>query len=97
MIKPLQKREQCYVDFANMTLPTERALLDIAELGKEVQRRRKQMGIGQMPFSCEVQVANSTIAKFESGKAKDIHVGKLDRIARGLKMKLWELIKAIEE
>jgi DNA-binding Xre family transcriptional regulator len=71
--------------------------LDLRKLGKEVQRLRQEKDIGQISFAYEVQISSPKIATFESGKTPDIHISKLDRIARGLGMKLSELIALVEK
>jgi transcriptional regulator with XRE-family HTH domain len=67
--------------------------LNLAAIGQAIRQRREEDKISQEKLSELSLVSPPTITRLEQGKAKDISVQKLHRIAESLEYELPDLIE----
>jgi transcriptional regulator with XRE-family HTH domain len=65
-------------------------------LGRAIRLRREELGLSQKTIGLEAGLQSTYIAHVESGR-QNPSWGKVDRIARVLKLSLWELAKRADE
>jgi transcriptional regulator with XRE-family HTH domain len=61
-------------------------------LGRKITRLREASGISQERFAYENDIAKSTVARIEQGVV-DARISNLERIAKGLEIKLSDLFR----
>jgi transcriptional regulator with XRE-family HTH domain len=68
----------------------------LVKLGSSVRLRREQLGYSQEAFANACGVHRTYVGKIERGE-QNLSMGSLVRIAKGLRIKVWELIREAEE
>lgn len=65
------------------------------EVGKEIARLRKERGMTIRELSDKTGITYSSLPNIESGNT-DIRIGTLEKIAKGLRIKVSDIIKNAE-
>lgn len=68
--------------------------MNLQELGKRIKHKRQWLDLTQQELSQKAQVKLSTIARLESGKAKDIYFRQILRILAVLDIRRLQLYSA---
>lgn len=64
-------------------------------IGRAVRARRLTLGVSQEDFADSLQMHRTQYGAIEQGR-KDCQLSTLMRLAQGLNMPLWELVRDIE-
>ena len=62
-----------------------------------IRRRREAQHWTQEGFAGHIKMHRTQYGVFERGNAKDVQLSTLERIADGLRVKVWVLIREVEE
>jgi transcriptional regulator with XRE-family HTH domain len=68
----------------------------LLKLGASVRQRRERLGFSQEAFASKCGVHRTYVGKVERGE-QNVSMSSLSRIARGLGIRIWELIREAEE
>jgi transcriptional regulator with XRE-family HTH domain len=68
----------------------------LLRLGASVRQRRERLGISQEVFANKCGVHRTYVGKVERGE-QNVSMSSLSRIAKGLGIRIWELIREAEE
>ncbi len=68
----------------------------LVRLGTSVRERRVRLGFSQESFANTCGVHRTYVGKVERGE-QNVSMGSLSRIARGLGVRMWELVREAEE
>jgi transcriptional regulator with XRE-family HTH domain len=64
-------------------------------LGRMVRQLRAAAGFSQEKFAAEIKLHRTFMGSIERGKT-NVSLDTLERLARGLRMSVWELLRAAE-
>lgn len=71
------------------------ANLDICvRLGRRVQRERMKRNLQQIDLAVAAKLTRATISLIENGR-QEVGLRTLEKLAKGLDMKPWELLKGV--
>jgi transcriptional regulator with XRE-family HTH domain len=68
----------------------------LLRLGASVRQRRERLGISQETFANKCGVHRTYVGKVERGE-QNVSMSSLARIAKGLGLHIWELVREAEE
>ncbi len=68
----------------------------LLRLGASVRQRREGLGFSQEAFASKCGVHRTYVGKVERGE-QNVSMSSLARIAKGLGIRVWELIREAEE
>lgn len=65
-------------------------------IGMAIRRQREALGLSQEAFADSIGMHRTQFGAIEQGR-KDCRLSTLTRVAAGLEIQLWQLIKEIEK
>jgi transcriptional regulator with XRE-family HTH domain len=68
----------------------------LAKLGASIRQRREGLGYSQEAFANRCGVHRTYVGKVERGE-QNVSMGSLVRIAKGLGVRVWELVREAED
>jgi transcriptional regulator with XRE-family HTH domain len=68
----------------------------LLKLGASVRQRRERLGFSQEAFASKCGVHRTYVGKVERGE-QNVSMSSLVRIARGLGIRAWELVREAED